>query len=648
MDKKIIKYILGGLLIVIGLYLIFGFGKGNTIDDYYTYVNEKELEKHELKEDEMNWSLFSEYQDEINEETDNMLKQLIESKSNKNLNILYNKLSNESERNKNGISSLKKYFKIIDSSKNINEFIRNAINIEKDLNVSIFLGAQVLPDFKNTKKNIIYLAPTSFDFGSEVYYYSQIDYESYRAIFKQYQIKFLKQYGYDEDKARGISNKIYEIQKDIASKSKDQKYYLDSENIYNVYNKNELKQLFKNFDINYYLKAMGIDNEQYFSVADKDNFVAIDSYLTNNNLGTFKEYLKVRILEAYSQYISTDYDKLSDELFNKLSGVKKEYDFNENVKDTLKSTFLDVIEKEYSVKSVTEEEKKYVSDLIDDIIDFYKDEINTLDWMSSTTKEKAILKLSTMNKNIGYDENSIILSNSYNLRGDLNLIDNIILINKANNKYALTILSKNLPTSAIPQTTVNAYYSPQYNSINFPCAFFKFLDVKKSYYENLGSVGMIIGHEITHAFDTNGSKFDENGNLNNWWTDSDREKFDKLKEKVIDYYSQYEIDGYDVNGEITVSENIADLGGLNSIVQISKKKKASNEEMKQLFESFASMWINKYNDNFIKLSIISDTHSPNKIRVNATLSSCDEFYEVYNISSKDEMYFEEEDRVKVW
>ena len=161
-------------------------------------------------------------------------------------------------------------------------------------------------------------------------------------------------------------------------------------------------------------------------------------------------------------------------------------------------------------------------------------------------------------------------------------------------------------------------------------------------------MGFIIAHEITHAFDNNGSKFDEMGNRVDWWSSEDYSKFLELQEEIISHYSNYEMFGSKIDGEKTVGENIADLGAMNAIVSVSKKKGATNEELKILFSSYASLWASEYIESYEKLLLLSDSHSPNKIRVNAVLSNCDTFYDIYDLNDKDLMYIDIDNRVGIW
>ena len=230
------------------------------------------------------------------------------------------------------------------------------------------------------------------------------------------------------------------------------------------------------------------------------------------------------------------------------------------------------------------------------------------------------------------------------------LFDNMINMNKVITEFTEDSVRNKENYWLMSALSVNAYYNAQENSINFPIALLEY-DIygeETSYYQKLGSFGMIIAHEITHAFDDTGALFDEKGNLNNWWQESDYEEFEKLQNEVIAYYDDYLVEGKKVNGTKTVGENIADLGAMSCIVDVAKNKGASDEELKEMFEAFANIWASKSTEEYIRLLINMDSHAPDKIRVNAVLSSIDEFYRLYNIKENDEMYKPEEERVKVW
>ena len=644
MKNKRIKYFILAIFIIIMIISILPRLLKSNIDDYYNYINKDEIDKIELKDDEVGVSRFTRYQDKVDKETNEIAKKIIN--SNGNVKLLNNLFIDKDRRNKNGIGVLKDYIDKIDNSSNINEFLSNVMIIEKDLNVNILSTVGISPDLKDNSKNIVYFMPISFDFGTNAYVYNDSNFDSYSALIKRAQIQILKLNGYSKEKARSISKDILDLKIKVANNSKGRDYLNNVENLYHVISKDELQNIYSNVNINEYLDVKKINNQKYYSIVDIDSYKAFNSILTNSNLNTLKEYVKIRVLEDYASYISMDYYEIINNFNNAMLGINKDYDLVNDSVDTIISLYGDLVDREYVLKNINDKEKEYVLKLINDIILYYKEDIKSISWMSEETKESAIKKLTNMKVNYANNTN-VELSNRYIIK-DTSLLSNIININKVVYDYGIEQLNKNDTKVSLGESVVNAYYNPQDNSINFPYAFTNFIDLNKSYYENLGSAGMVIAHEITHAFDKNGSKFDEKGNLKNWWKDSELKKFDELSKNIEKYYSNYKIEGINVNGELTLSENIADLGAVKAISAIARNKKATNDEMILMYKSFAGMWLSKYKDNYIKLLINSDTHSPDKVRVNATLSSCDEFYKTYDIKKSDKMYVSKNDRVGIW
>ena len=273
--------------------------------------------------------------------------------------------------------------------------------------------------------------------------------------------------------------------------------------------------------------------------------------------------------------------------------------------------------------------------------------INT-SWMDNETKSKAVTKLNNIKINIG---TSYIkdLSSYYDFDSNISLVKNIINLNKVVRAASYEMLDTTTTTNALPDYTFNAYYDVTSNSINILTGSTKVIKDINNKYENLGSIGFIISHEISHAFDNNGSKFDENGFLSNWYTTSSQEKYQEIQNKVIDYYNNYEIiHNVSNNGTRTIGENIADLGAMECITNILIRNNANKKDYQTTYESFAKVWANNYSKSTKVLQSLIDTHSPNEIRVNGILSSTKKFYETYKIDSKDLMYIEPEKRVNIW
>ena len=624
------------------LFLLVGC-KSNNIslkDDYYEYINKKDITNTKLKDDEYTISTFTIAQDKTDKEVNNIIKELI--KNNKDMSIIYNNYIN----NKGSINDLKEYLNKIDNSHNIDEYIKNAIDIENNLNIDVFTNITIDKDFKDNSKNIIYLNPITYDFGSSSDYYANPDYMSYKALIKQYGLKLLKEYGYNTKEARNISTSITNMYTDIASNSKLSKDLEDISSYYNIITKEELQKIYPSININNYLNSKNIPDNTIISIVDINNYKSLNKYLTNDNLSILKESLKLKILENYAPYLSNKYESIVYELNDKISGTINNKSKEDRAIDTVKVIFTNNIDKSYQEKYLTKERHNYINKLIFDIKEFYYKDLDSISWLSTPTKKQAQKKLANLNINISNNNYDII---NYNLQTNSNIIDNIIAISNIKKKKDLERLNNNNDTPKLSQTTVNAYYNPSDNSINFPTASLNLINENSSYYQNLGSIGMIIAHEITHAFDSNGSQFDEKGNMNNWWTRKDIKNFNKLKKKVINYYDKYEVlDGIHINGKKTVNENIADLGAVSCITNLAISKKATSNDLKDMYKSLANLWFAKSNNEYQKLLLLQDSHSPAKYRVNATLSSTKEFYRVYKINILNNMYIPKKDRIKVW
>lgn len=619
-------------------------------DDYYDYINKDLLNEKKIEEGEYLWSTFKEAQDTSDNETKEIIKHLKNNNTNRNLNIIYNQLNDTETRNKNDLKDLIPYLNKVDSTTNIQDFIETAIDIENILNIDIFTNITVNSDFKNTSENIIYLEPVTFSFGSSADYYANEDYMTYKALIKQHGIKILKQYGYSTQKSREISTNITNMYNDIASQSLLSKDLEDVSKYYNIITKEDLQKIYTNLDIKSYLKKKNLSSEEKISIIDTGNYKAINNYLTNENVPLLKEVVKLKILESYAPYLSENYSNIITELNNKLTGAATDNKTTEEKNNDIIASFFSYdIDNYYQDYYFNNDKKEYIKNMIDDILNYYKKDIKNVTWLSSKTRKKAKLKLEKININIGLDEDYPKYSMDYDLSSSNSLIENIIKISNTIKNHELSKLKTNKKEQSLSQTTVNAYYNPSDNSINFTVASAQLFNLENNHYQNLGSIGMIIAHEITHAFDSNGSKFDENGNMVNWWTEKDLENYEKLQNDVIEYYNQFEVlDGEYINGQKTVNENIADLKAVSCITDIASEKEATDKELKQMYESFANMWASKSTEEYQKLLLLQDVHAPSKYRVNGPLSSIDTFYEIYSIGKNNKMYIPLEERVEVW
>ncbi len=629
------------IFITLAITLFFYLNK-NYIDDYYEYIN-----KETLKDKEDGWSYINDINDEISKDTSNIVKEIVNNPSNneeKNIKEFYNEYLDIDTRNKNGIKDLKPYLNRVNKTTNIKEFINEAIKLEKDLGIEILMSKSIMKDFK-TGKNIIYITTISMDFGYSSDYYNNEDLVSVKNKFKLYNNKLLREYGYSAGEALDITNQIDNFYADIANNSLKQDDLLDTEKYYNIVDKTVLNKIFTNLDVNNYLRELNLSSVNRFSLVDEKCYQRLNEYLTNKNLSLWKNLATVKILQTYANYTTEGYEKI----FNKLNDslLNKELTNEERAYELIKQIYPNEISKNYNSKYLKEDTKNYVSNLIAEINKEYENMISK-SWMDEETKAKAINKLNNIKINIGTIYNKDFAS-YYDFDSNLSLVKNIINLNKVIKTKSYEMLDTTNTYNALPDYTFNAYYDATSNSINILTGGTKSIKDINNRYENLGGIGFILAHEISHAFDNNGSKFDENGLLNNWYTESSSKKYSEIQKNVIEYYDKYEvIHNISNNGKRTMGENIADLAAMECITNILINGNSKTEDYKKVYESFAKIWANNYSKSTKVMQSLIDSHSTNEIRVNSVLSSTDKFYETYKIDSNDLMYIDQEKRVNIW
>lgn len=640
--NKTKKYILYAIIFVVVIIGAFIYLNKNYIDNYYEYIN-----KETIKDKEDGWSYIDDINKEISKDANNIVKEIINNPTTneeKNIKEFYNEYLNIEFRNKNGLKDLELYIDKINKTTNINDFITEAIKLEKELSIELLMSKSIMKDFK-TGKNILYITPIPMDYGYSSDYYSNETLTTVKNNFKLYNNKLLREYGYTAGEALDITNQIDDFYTNLANNSLKQDDLLNTEKYYNIIDKSALSKIYTNLDINKYFNELGLSKIDKLSLVDEKSYQELNKYLTNSNLSLWKNIATIKILQTYAEYTTENYETIFTKLNKNLLG--KEYTREETAYDLIKQIYPNEISKNYNNKYLSDDTKNYISNLTNEIIKEYEDMINT-SWMDNETKSKAVTKLNNIKINIGTNYIKDF-SSYYDFNSNISLVKNIINLNKVVRAASYEMLDTTTTTNALPDYTFNAYYDVTSNSINILTGGTKVIKDINNKYENIGSIGFIIAHEISHAFDNNGSKFDENGLLSNWYTTSSQENYQEIQNKVIDYYNNYEIiHNVSNNGTRTIGENIADLGAMECITNILIKNNANKKDYQTTYESFAKVWANNYSKSTKVLQSLIDTHSPNEIRVNGVLSSTKKFYETYKIDSKDLMYIEPEKRVNIW
>ena len=627
-------------------------------DDYYEYVNENILNEIELGATDAHWDWFSELSAYVSEEMSDITRDLVNDEnvypkgsSEQKIKDLYECVSNIENRNKTGLGGLQEYMDAIRSAKTIDEYVMALAKLSGDYGFSSIIGGYtVMQDRADSSKYAVYMMYADTLIGKE--YIENQNAGEYVDLYLDYICDMLTEFGMSGSEAAKSADDIETLLRDICASTLSAEQLYDPAITYNTYTKEQLQKLYTNVDVDDMLRALRIDGQDKYIVMDVGQAEKINSLLVEENLQALKDYSTFVLLNDTAEYSSQNYARLKEDMDNALYGITQRWDeervYMNMTQDLLPWDFGEI----YVDRHFSEKDKKNVEDMIELILDEYEDIIMRQTWLSDATKRKAVRKLETMQVKIGYPDEWPAAKDMMQVvpvsEGG-SLMSNMLTSMQVAIDDSLSRLGEEVDRSEwnVTPQTINAYYSPQNNEIVFPAAILQnpFYSGRRSDAANLGGIGYIIAHEVSHAFDSSGSLYDEYGNYNVWWTDEEREEYERLTQSIIDYYNGYEIMGIAVDGELTLMENIADLGAVTCIAAIIGD---DGDALDEAFGQMAYNWASEDTASYMMYLINTDTHAPNKIRVNAVLSSCDAFYEIYDISESDGMCVAPEDRVGIW
>ena len=474
---------------------------------------------------------------------------------------------------------------------------------------------------------------------------------------------FLKMVGYNDADAERMMQAEWAIEHKIGIKTLNQVDQRDPQKTIHIMTWDQLLQDFKGLDWVAYRDALGYPTDiDVINVSELEPLHVVEDVLANAPLEDLKAYMELHVIDAYSGFLS---DAFSDRVFeaNKaITGVQEQQPRWKRAVRTISGSLGETIGKLYVKEFFPESSKQRVVKLIKDLQQAFEDRLKENTWMSDSTKAKALEKLHTIHINAGYPDKWQDMEKYIDIRENENLVENFIRINQEMRKANLRkhwrqpVDKTEMPCS--PQT-VNAFYHPLFNSINFPAAILQppFFDPEADYASNYGAIGVIMGHEMTHGFDDQGCQFDKDGNLANWWTAEDKANYDQRTKVIADWFSEQEaLPGLKVNGEKTLGENVSDNGGLN-IAYRAFLNRMKQEPLKTIdgftpdqrfYLAYARVWASNSTPEYTAMIVNSDVHSPNRFRVMAALPMIDAWYKAFGIKAGDKMFLPKEKRALVW
>jgi putative endopeptidase len=631
-------------------------------DDFYAYTNRKYLASPVIHQGYPMAGTFLDVMKKVGGTGSEIMKHLLESKSTAadgspewRAAEVYAMYTDVAAREK-GIHKLRPYLDELYAVKDVAGLRAIAEKYSDRFNFTPFIGISPMEDTlgDRTKYAVAFLG-TGLGLGTPLYYSDDPSMANVQKAYTDY-IERVLSYTGEKDKLPERAKAIFELEKQLSSKATPPEKKQDPKAFFKKSTWDEVKKATSNSMLaEMAIKLYSLPAEMTVYSPEHEYLTFADSLFTNENLPAIKDLLTVSTFQQYKDAFSEATQSFQDDLEKAFMGIVPEKSPVEVRAVALaKNMEPQAFDKVFVSKYFPESSKNDVKDIVSEIIAKYEVRIQALSWMSTETKAKAIEKLKSIKVNIGYpDEWKPVLPYSFTSKADGGTLFDVLVSKKATmEKAGKEALKKPYPRDAwsmLPVMTVNAFYNSLSNSIIFPAAILQapFYDPKASREQNLGSIGTIIGHEISHAFDVNGAQFDKDGNLSNWWTEADYAEFQKRTAKMAVELSSLEfVPGHKVNGELTLAETIADLGGLSCVLDIADDN--PNADVSQVFEGFAQAFAAWMPVETTVAYMQVDSHAPNKVRVNFVVRMLESFYNEYDISEKDGMYVSPDRRISIW
>jgi len=636
-------------------------------ENFFMHANNGWFKTHPIPSSEKSNGIFRTIQDTINESVRKICesaaadKQAAKGSNKQKIGDFYYSGLDTITIEKVGIAPLAALFSKIDAIKSNADVMSTASYLYTQGIPSTF-GFMVTRDEKKVSQYTVYLTQPRLGLPDRDYYFNE-DARN-KEIRKEYRAHLSKMFlliGMNEKDAASNCDAVLAVEKDIASSCRKMEDLRDPYKNYNKMNVTQLDKLSPSAKWKQTIETLGIKGIDSLVVAQPEYFKALERKL-NDNPASWKAYFKWAVLNKFAAYLNKDIATQNFYFYSTvLDGIKEQKPRWKTIVETTDAALGELIGQIYVEEYLPKGTKEKLLEIGNNIRDVYAEHIKKLDWMSEETKKKALVKLEKLNMKVGYPDKWKDMSALEISRNSF--VENMMNVSKWNFNYMVAKYGQPINKDEwemYPQT-YNAYYEPTLNEICVPACniivpgFEGRMPDDAVLYGIIG--GSTFGHEITHGFDDQGSLYDADGNLKDWWTKEDREKFVEKTKLIVEQFNNYVVlDSLHVRGENTQGENIADLGGV--IMGLEAYRKTQQGQSKELFNgytatqryflAYAYAWMVNRTDASLAKQIMSDVHSPAEFRINGPLSDIDEFYDAFGIKEGDKMYRPQALRVKIW
>jgi putative endopeptidase len=633
-------------------------------NNFFQYANGAWLARTEIPSDKSNYGTFPILRDRAQDDVKTIIEESATQQAAKGTDAqkvgdLYSSYMNVEKRNALGIAPLQEDFAKIESiatKEDVMAYVAHSMKVGFRSPLSIYVRA----DYSDPTMNAVMVGQSGLGLPERDYYVNPSpQYEEIRKDYKLYISNMLSFASIAN--SDNVAKEIFDLETSIAKIHVTKEELRDANKANNPFAYDSLKSAYPNLLFGTIFSTFGVDNLDRVNVGQPTYLNGLNALVSNVPVSTWKHYFKYHAINSYASILSEEIEKVSFDFFSKrLNGVPAQQELWRRGVGVVNNHLGEIVGKIYVGKFFQEDAKKRMVTLVENLLQAYEASIKELTWMSDETKTEALAKLHKFTPKIGYPDAWRDYTN-LTIEPD-DLVGNIRRSNAFRfQQRFLDKIGKPIDRTEwfmTPQT-VNAYYSSSSNEIVFPAAILQppFFNLAADDAVNYGAIGAVIGHEIGHGFDDQGSTFDGDGKLRNWWTDHDREEFKKRTSALVDQYNSFEVlPNVFVNGTFTLGENIGDLGGLSiafKAYQLSLNGKEAPiidgfTGVQRFFLGWAQGWKGKYREESLREQVRTDPHSPIVFRVNGVVRNIPEFYEAFGVSEKDSLYLAPEKRVKIW
>ncbi len=633
-------------------------------DDFFRHINGRWIAQTEIPPDRAAYGSFFQLRDKSESNLRAIIEEAAantgsaEGSEARKIGDLYASFMNEARVEELGKKPIEADLARVDAIGEKKALIPTIASFQREGVTGLFAGF-VSNDFKKSDQYILYLNQSGLSLPDEAYY-GEAKYAPIREKFVAHVEKMFELAGIPEPKAEAA--KVMAVETALAKNHWDRVRSRDRTLTYNKMDRKALASLSPHVDWNAWFSAYGDAKIEDLVVRQPDFFKALSKILDETALPDLKVWLKWQVLHDAAPYLSKSFVDENFAFVDKaLTGAPEIRPRWKRGVSLVETSLGEAVGKLYVAKHFPPAAKERMKELVANLIEAYRENIRSLDWMSADTRKRALEKLDKFTPKIGYTEKWRDYS-KLQIQPD-DLVGNVrraAAFEQARNLGKLGKPVDRQEWGMTPQT-VNAYYNASMNEIVFPAAILQppFFDMNVDDALNYGAIGAVIGHEIGHGFDDQGSKFDGDGNMNNWWTDPDRKEFEARAKKLIDQYSSYEpkqLPGQKVNGALTIGENIGDLGGLSIAYKAYRRSLKGKDPAvidglsgdQRFFTGWGLAWRGKSRDAQMARQIATDSHSPAEFRCNGVLRNLSEFYAAFGVKEGDKLWLAPEQRVRIW